>query len=103
MHTVTQRGVACSQRPDTTHHFLPSQSLLLFIPEKKMGLNFFFGCRGLIGHNAFLEMKRSTRRWQQDEESTVRKNWGHNCWEESFWVWMLVSLYLFLFYKHEGE
>lgn len=36
-------------------------------------LDLFFGFQGLISHNTFLKMKRSTRRWQQDEESTVRK------------------------------
>lgn len=51
----------------------------------------------------FLEMKRSTRRWQQDEERTVRKNWGRNCWEDSFWVWMLVSLDLFLLFTNMRE
>lgn len=49
-------------------------------------------------------MRRSTCRWQQDEESTVRKTWVHICWEDSFWVRMLVSFaIIFVNYKHEGE
>lgn len=95
---ATWRGLFAAPQHHTLHLTISESAALHSRTRKKRDFFFFFffGVQGLIGHNAFLEMKRSTRRWQQDEESTVRKIWGDICWEDSFWEWMLVSLHLFL-------
>lgn len=84
---ATRRGLFTAPRHDTSLPTISeSAALHSTTNETYYYFYFFFRFQGLNGHNTFLEMKRSTRRWQQDEESTVRKNWGHICWEDLFWV-----------------